>query len=404
MSATTSELAALIPVNLTQAASARLDTMIADIKRLVMTETPSSDHAAIGQGAADLNDLLHERLGVRAETILIGGVTHLRLRFGTGPQRLVLLNHQDTVWPKGTLQRIPFSAREGVLRGPGVFDMLTGTVMSIHAAAMLVEAGRSLDGLSIMITGDEEVGSNTSSELILEEAANVEAVFVMEAAVGGALKVARKGTSIYKVIVRGRAAHAGLDPEKGINAGLALGLLLSEIAALEDSQQGTTVTPTVFFGGTTQNTVPDYAEVAVDVRAVTLQEQHRVDQALRELRSDIPGATVALEGNINRPPMERSAAQVLFEMAVETAGVIGVPSPSAAEVGGASDGNLTAGAGIPTLDGMGAVGDGAHAEHEHAIIAEIAPRTALLAGMISAILGGVRDEGAEKLLRREGNA
>lgn len=397
------ELAHDVLPGLGEAAWARLDTMIADIRRLVETETPSSDHAAVAQGAADIADLIHQRLGVRPETIVIDRVTHLRLRFGTGKARVVLLNHQDTVWPKGTLDRIPFSAENGVLRGPGVFDMLTGTVMSIHAAAVLAEFGHSLDGLSIMITGDEEVGSTTSSDLILDEAVSAEAVFVMEAAADGALKVARKGTSIYKVMVSGRAAHAGLDPEKGVNAGIALGLLFPQIAALADPQLGTTVTPTVFSGGTTQNTVPDYGEVAVDVRASTTQEQQRVDQALRELRSEIPGATVTLAGGINRPPMERRTVQALFHRAVEVADVLGLPRPEAAEVGGGSDGNFTAGAGILTLDGMGAVGDGAHAEHEHAVIAEIAPRTALLAGMISAVLGGTQGSSAENSFSWKGS-
>lgn len=377
-----------IPQSLTEASAARLDTMLADIQRLVETETPSSDHAAVAAGAAGVADLLEERLGIQPETIVVDGVSHLRLRCGTDAARVVLLNHQDTVWPKGTLRRIPFSAEDGALRGPGVFDMLTGTVMSIHAVAMLAEAGHNLEGVSIMVTGDEELGSTTSSELILKEAAEAEAVFVLEAAAGHALKVARKGTSIYTVKVAGKASHAGLDPEKGVNAGLALAELMPQISALADPQLGTTVTPTVFSGGTTLNTVPDHSQVAVDVRAVTPAEQHRVDQALRSLKSQMPGAAVTLAGGINRPPMERRNSQTLFDRATRVALQLGVVPPKAAEVGGGSDGNFTAGVGIPTLDGMGAAGDGAHAEHEHAIIDEIPPRTALLAGMISSVLNG----------------
>lgn len=376
------------PADLLTMTSARLDTVIADIRRLVEKETPSSNHTAIAEGAADIAALLYERLGATPETIVIDGVAHLRLRFGTGRRQVVLLNHQDTVWPEGTLQRIPFAAQDGVLRGPGVFDMLTGTVMSIHAAALVSDIGQSLDGLSILITGDEEVGSITSAKLIQEEASEADAVFVMEASANGALKVARKGTSIYTVVARGKAAHAGLEPEKGVNAGLALGLLLPKIVALANPELGTTVTPTALTGGTTQNTVPAQAQVAVDVRATTAQEQHRVDMALRELHTEVPGATVTLEGGINRPPMERSAAQGLLNTATDVAEALGVPAPRATEVGGASDGNFTAGLGIPTLDGMGAAGDGAHAEHEHVVIAEIVPRTALLAGMICAVFGG----------------
>ncbi|WP_246126293.1 M20/M25/M40 family metallo-hydrolase [Nesterenkonia populi] len=362
--------------------------MIADTRRLVETETPSSDHTAVAQGARDIVDLLNERIGAEPETIVIDGVTHVRVRFGALAPKVVLLTHQDTVWPRGTLDRIPFSAQNGLLRGPGVFDMLTGLVMSIHATSILAETGQNLEGLSILITGDEEVGSTTSSQLILEETAEAEAVLVLEAAAEGALKVARKGTSIYQVEVKGKAAHAGLEPEKGVNAGVALGMLLPQIAALAKPTLGTTVTPTVFSGGSTQNTVPDRGKVAVDVRAVTIAEQERVDQALHSLNSDVPGAAVTVHGGINRPPMPCSAAQDLFERAVSVADELGVDRPESAEVGGGSDGNFTAGAGIPTLDGMGAAGDGAHAEHEHVIIAQIPPRTALLAGMIRSVLGG----------------
>ena len=162
-------------------------------------------------------------MGTAPEVLEIDGVTHLRLRFGSGPVKVVLLNHQDTVWPHGTLERLPFSVADGILRGPGSFDMLTGTIMSVHATAMLLEqAGDSsaLDGLTILITGDEELGSTTSSQLIRDEAAGARAVYVMEASAAGSLKLARKGTSDYEVTVHGKAAHAGLEPEKGVNAGL----------------------------------------------------------------------------------------------------------------------------------------------------------------------------------------
>ncbi|GAB3062256.1 M20 family metallopeptidase [Sediminivirga luteola] len=360
--------------------------MIADIRTLVEVETPSSDLEAVAAGAAEVARLMRERLGAGPETIVIDGVTHLRLRFGDGPARVVLVNHQDTVWPHGTLNRLPFTAEDGVLRGPGVFDMLTGLVMSVHAAALVAQSGRPLEGLSILVTGDEEVGSITSRDLILTEAAEARAVYVMEAAADGALKVARKGVAMYQVTVHGRSSHAGLDPEKGINAGVGLGLLLPQIAALSDPQAGTTVTPTVLSGGTTTNTVPAEARVQVDSRAASRAEQERVDAAIRALPEPIPGATVTVTGGINRPVMPRAAAEELLAEARRVAAELGLAEPEAVEVGGASDGNFTGGAGIPTLDGLGAAGAGAHADHEHAIIAEIAPRTALLAGLISARL------------------
>lgn len=370
------------------AAQEHLEAMLEDIRRLVEVETPSSDVAAVAAGAAEAAQIVRDRLGREPEMIVVDGVTHLRLRFGNGPAEVVLLNHQDTVWPLGTLETLPFSRDDGVLRGPGVFDMLTGLVMSVHATAILAEQGCDLDGLSILVTSDEEIGSHTSRELIVSESEQARAVYVMEAASGRSLKVARKGIAMYTVIVHGRAAHAGLEPEKGVNAGVALGELLPHISALGDTDQGTTVTPTVISAGTTTNTIPARAQVAIDSRASTAQEQQRVDREIRALSSPVEGARVEVRGGINRPPMERSATQGLFADAQRVAAELGLDPLSAVGVGGGSDGNFTAGLGIPTLDGLGAVGDGAHAEHEHALTAEIAPRTALLAGLIRDQLGG----------------
>ncbi|GAB3849429.1 M20 family metallopeptidase [Nesterenkonia populi] len=371
------------------AAEARLETMIADVQRLVEAESPSNDYDAVARGAAEVVALASERLeldayGVDAEALVHDGVTNVRIRFGSADPCVLLVNHQDTVWPIGTLARKPFTRTDGVMRGPGVFDMLTGVVMSLHAAALLHEAGQDLTGLSIVVTGDEEVGSATGKRLLLEEGRNARAAFVMEGAIGerGDLKIARKGTADWQVHVHGRAAHAGLDPEKGINAGIALGQLLPAIEALGDPAVGTTVTPTVMAAGTTTNTVPDVATVAVDGRATSIAEQERTDRQIRELTSPVEGTRVEVTGGINRPPMERTAGEGLFRQAERLAGQLGIEAPAGREVGGASDGNFTAAAGIPTLDGMGAVGDGAHAEHEHALTAYIAPRTALLAALI----------------------
>ncbi|WP_120006530.1 M20 family metallopeptidase [Nesterenkonia muleiensis] len=367
-------------------AESRLDQIIADIQTLVEVETPSEDKDAVAEGAAVVADLIAERLGLEAEPVVIDDVTHLRLRVGADKPKVVLITHQDTVWPVGTLARKPFSNDGHALRGPGVFDMLTGLAMSIHAAKLLQEAGHTLYGLCILVSGDEELGSITSKNLLLEESEEARAVFVMEGALDTSYKVARKGTSNYTVAVHGVASHAGLDPEKGINAGIALGLLLPEIAALGDPALGTTVTPTVMKAGTTTNTVPDYAEVVIDARATTVAEQERVDDEIRALTSPVTGARVEVTGGVNRPPMERGAAEELFTRAQKVAAALGTEDVTGEEVGGASDGNFTAAAGIPTLDGMGACGAGAHAEHEHALVDYIAPRTALLAGLIAAHL------------------
>lgn len=372
--------------HLLPAAEARLPQMVDDIQRLVEVETPSEDQAAVAAGAAETAALVAERLGATPETILVDGATHLRLRFGAEDPRVVLVNHQDTVWPLGTLERKPFSNDGRVLRGPGVFDMLTGVVMSLHAAAILQQQGYDLTGLSILITGDEELGSRSSRQLLLDETAAARAAFVMEGALDTSLKIARKGTSMYTVAAHGRAAHAGLEPEKGINAGIALGLLLPAIEALGDPELGTTVTPTVLVGGTTDNTVPAYARVEVDGRARTAAELERVDREIRTLTSSVEDARIEVTGGINRPPMERSAAEELFHEAQRLAAQLGIGEITGAEVGGASDGNFIAAAGVPTLDGMGATGGGAHAEHEHALVEHIAPRTALLAALIAAKL------------------
>ena len=372
--------------HLLPAAEARLPQMVDDIQRLVEVETPSEDQAAVAAGAAETAALVAERLGATPETILVDGATHLRLRFCAEDPRVVLVNHQDTVWPLGTLERKPFSNDGRVLRGPGVFDMLTGVVMSLHAAAILQQQGYDLTGLSILITGDEELGSRSSRQLLLDETAAARAAFVMEGALDTSLKIARKGTSMYTVAAHGRAAHAGLEPEKGINAGIALGLLLPAIEALGDPELGTTVTPTVLAGGTTDNTVPAYARVEVDGRARTAAELERVDREIRTLTSSVEDARIEVTGGINRPPMERSAAEELFHEAQRLAAQLGIGEITGAEVGGASDGNFIAAAGVPTLDGMGATGGGAHAEHEHALVEHIAPRTALLAALIAAKL------------------
>ena len=369
--------------NILQQSHDRLPQMLADIERVINIETPSSDKEAVKRGAEDFAALMHERLGVEPDLVDIDGVTHVRLRFGDGDRKVILVNHQDTVWPHGTLDRLPFSNKDGVLRGPGVFDMITGAVMSVHATALLQDNGTDLDGLTILVTGDEEVGSTTSADFIVNEAKGASAAFVLEASQHGALKVERKGSSIYTVNVHGKAAHAGLEPEKGINAGLELAHQMQVIAGFANPEAGTTVTPTVFSGGTTTNTVPAHAKINVDVRAKTAEEQERVDALMRGLTPSMEGARIELEGGINRPPMERNMAQGLFDRAVELAQKLGIETPTAVAVGGGSDGNFTAGAGVPTLDGLGAVGDGAHAEHEHALVDQIAPRTALLATLIA---------------------
>lgn len=374
-------------------AEAALPDMLADLRKLVLCESPTSDLEA-GRRSADLTARIGAaRLGTAAEYVQRGERFHLRWRFGTGPRRIVILAHHDTVWPVGSLETHPWVCSDGIVRGPGCFDMKTGLVQAFHALAWVGAAGTS-DGVTLLVTGDEEIGSPSSRELIESEARDAAAVFVLEASgPDGAVKTERKGTSNYTVTATGRAAHAGLEPEKGVNAGLELARQIPAIAALSDPARGTTVTPTMLGGGTTSNTVPDAAWVAVDARVRTIAEQDRVDAGLRRLTAQLPGAHLTVDGGPNRPPLEATASRDLFERASALADRIGAGPLASVAVGGASDGNFTAGMGVPTLDGLGAVGGGAHADDEHVEIAHIPGRTALLAALVAEVLaeGGSDD-------------
>ncbi|MER5324909.1 M20 family metallopeptidase [Streptosporangium roseum] len=402
-----------------------LDVMLEDLEELVSCESFSADHEAVARSARVVADQGLRRLGARPETIVIDGVTHLRWTFGT--PRVLLVGHHDTVWPIGTLAGHPWSLVDGIARGPGVFDMKAGLVQAFHALAALP----SPEGVCLLVTGDEEVGSPSSRALIEESARGCAAAFVLEASAdGGALKTARKGTSIYELVVHGRAAHAGLEPEKGANAGIELAHQILAVAGIADRVNGgrpggpaaetspaaarglplppgpatpgtssaaapggpgglgpVTVTPTVLSAGTTTNTVPALARVSVDVRVPTLAAQERVDELMRALSPRLAGTRLEVLGGPNRPPLEETSSAGLFALAQRIAAGLGLAPLSGVGVGGASDGNYTAGAGCPTLDGLGAVGGGAHAVHEHVVVAEMPGRTRLLTGLIRAVLG-----------------
>lgn len=362
--------------------TAALPQLLADIETLVRCESPSDDLAAVAASADAVAALGRARLGSEPERLVVDGRTHLRWRFGSGPRRVLLLGHHDTVWPHGSLETHPWSTENGVLRGPGCFDMKTGVVMAVAAIAALDKP----DGVTLLVTGDEEIGSPTSRELIEAEARGCGAALVLEAAAdGGALKVERKGVSLYEVHVEGRAAHAGLEPHNGVNATVELAHQVLAVAQLGDQAMGTTVTPTVLRSGTTSNTVPAGGKFAVDVRVRTADEQRRVDDAMCALRPVLANARVTVRGGANRPPLERAASAVLFDLAADIAAQLGLPALKSAAVGGASDGNFTAAIGTPTLDGLGASGGGAHADSEHVLIDELPGRAALLAELMRAV-------------------
>jgi glutamate carboxypeptidase len=271
-----------------------------------------------------------------------------------------------------------------VLRGPGCFDMKAGLVMALHAIALLPDPA----GVTLLVTGDEELGSRSSRALIEQEARGCAAALVLEASAdGGAVKTERKGVSNYEVRVHGLAAHAGLEPERGVNATVEVAHQVLAVAALGDPSLGTTVVPTVLSAGTTTNTVPAGAVFAVDVRARDVAEQQRVDAAMRGLRPVLAGARLEVTGGPNRPPLPASASAALYARATVLARQLGLGELGCAAVGGGSDGNFTAGVGTPTLDGLGAVGGGAHADHEHVLVDALVPRTALLSALIADLLG-----------------
>jgi glutamate carboxypeptidase len=254
-------------------------TMLAELEALVRVESPSADDAATEQAARLVDDLLLAHLGSRATWLAEGGRGHL-LWSGGGPVSVLLVGHVDTVWPTGTVARWPFAVQDGRATGPGAFDMKAGLVQGIHALAGLDD----LTGTAFLVTTDEEVGSPTSRALVESTARGARAALVLEPSAAGAVKSARKGVSHYELLVHGRAAHAGLEPEKGANAGVELATQLLRVLRLADAERGTTVTPTLLSAGTTRNTVPASGRVALDVRAAVTAEQERVDDALRSLR------------------------------------------------------------------------------------------------------------------------
>ena len=373
---------------------AKRNRIVDDVAALVGCESPSSDHVALRACAELVAELGRDLTGLTAEELVIDGRVHLCFR-GGGPTQVLLLGHYDTVWPMGTLSRWPFSVSGDRATGPGIFDMKAGLAQAWHAIAALDDP----TGVALLVTADEEIGSPTSRALIEREAAGARAVLVAEASADGALKIGRKGVSIYQVTVTGRAAHAGLDPFAGINATVEAAHQVLAIGALGDVAAGTTVTPTILASGQTANTVPAAATLTVDVRALHAGEQARVDAAMHALRPALPGARLHTDGGVNRPPLEPAAASELFRVACDLGTAMGLPALRGVHVGGGSDGNFTAGIGIPTLDGLGAVGDHAHAEGEWASIAAMPDRAALVAALIDAIRTGAAvvagDNGAD---------
>lgn len=364
------------------ALEAKADAMLRDVESFVNIESPSHEVDDLRRSAQFLAELMERVLGSRPTLVESPEGPHVHWK-GSSDTRVLVVGHHDTVFPKGTVARRSFSRDGDVARGPGIFDMKAGIVQAIYGLGEIEESAH----VEILITADEEVGSYASRELIEERARVAGHVLVIEpSADGGALKIGRKGVGTFRVDIEGRASHAGLEPEKGINSLVELAAQVQTIASFARPDVGTTVTPTVASAGTTENVVPASAHIIVDTRISEPAEKARVESAFASLAPTVPGATVTVSGSINRPPMHESAAQSLFALATGVAKEIGVADLRGVSVGGGSDGNFTAAIGIPTLDGCGAVGGGAHAESEHIIVSTMPERAALVAGIARAIV------------------
>jgi glutamate carboxypeptidase len=372
---------------LTKKTTAKQKDMISCIRELVECESPSDDPPSIDRFVKLFSVMVSDIAKVRTHA-----GKHLRCEFqlpGSRKQGQILaLGHSDTVWPLGTLKTMPFRQSRGRLWGPGVLDMKAGLVFFAFAMRILRELDVPVKRKVVLqMNSDEEVGSPTSRLLTEQAARKSTAVLVLEPGTGlaGKLKTARKGVGDYRITVRGRAAHAGLDFEKGANAVVEMARQLERIAAFTRLKQGITVSPGVIQGGTRSNVVPAECHVEVDVRAPSAAAQRYLERLFASLKPFNKHCTVEVAGGWNRPPMERSAGvRQLFRTARALGEELGVALEESSS-GGGSDGNFTAALGVPTLDGLGAVGEGAHAPHESILIDRIADRTALLAKLVAAL-------------------
>ena len=351
--------------------------MLSALEKLVRLESPTEDLDACRAVIELASQIALDVLGTPAQIREVNG----RPVFWWGAQNpdVIVLAHLDTVWPKGSFQPL-WSIKENVASGPGIFDMKAGFIQALFAM-------KGIDGsVALVATSDEETGSTTSKEFIKEISAKAKAVLVVEATLNGKVKTGRKGTAMYQVKIHGKASHAGLEPEKGINATVEMGHAILAVSGFENKELGTTVVPTMLRSGNTTNTVPDLAVLDIDVRSFSMAELQRVDAAVRNLTAVNSAARYEITGGFNRPPLETTSTMALYERAERVAKALGMPPLGHASVGGASDGNFAAAAGAQVLDGLGAVGDGAHAAHEWVDITTLENRSALLHALIKDIL------------------
>ena len=355
------------------------------LQEIVELESPSFDKPLIDKLVTCVASRFTS-IGGKAEVIKEERFgNHLLVRFpGRAAESLLLLGHTDTVWPAGEIAKRPFKIVNRKAFGPGVFDMKSGIVLMWLAIDALRKVRGGLDkNITVLLASDEEIGSNSSRPLTEAEAAACRAVFVLEPSLpGGALKTARKGIGTFTVKAIGKAAHAGIDPQSGVNAIEEISRQIIRLQGLNDFTRGTTISVGIVKGGTRSNVVPAEAAAEVDLRITSNEEAERITTIIRALTPELPSARLEILGSINRPPMERTSDTVrLFQVAQKIAANLGFTLQEGS-TGGASDGNFTSALGIPTLDGLGAVGGGAHAVEEWVDIESLPRRAALIAGLV----------------------
>jgi len=374
--------------------------LIRVIRQLVGVESPSDDKAAVNNCvalAADHARQLGGRIKLHRQHAF-GDVLEARFGPSNSASRssaskisvvkpilnpILLLGHLDTVWPVGTIKTMPCRVTDGRLWGPGTLDMKAGVAMALTAIEMLIEAGSLEREIILLLNPDEEMGSPVSRPITEGLTRELSAVFVLEPAQGLAYKTARKGTGDWRIDVHGVAAHAGVDFDKGANALVELARVIEKVSGWTDLERGLTVSVGVAGGGSKSNVVPAEAWAEIDVRIARRADGPRIERKFAALKAKDKRCSLTVTGGINRPPMERTRGTVrLFRHAQALAAELGIALEEAS-TGGASDGNFTSALGLPTLDGMGAVGEGAHARHESIVLEQLAPRTALLAGMLA---------------------
>jgi glutamate carboxypeptidase len=360
--------------------------LLETIERLVRLESPSTDKTAVDRCGDALVEILSSIGGRIHRLRQAQRGDHVRAEWGTGERQLLVLGHFDTVWPVGQITAMPFHEAGGRLHGPGIFDMKSGIAVAALAVRVLQELGASLPKVVMLWTTDEEIGSGTSRAIVEAEARRSAAVLVLEPSLpGGAAKTSRKGVGEFVIAVRGVSAHAGIDPGKGASAIHEIARQVIALQALQDLPRGISVNVGVIAGGSRPNVVADRASATVDVRVRTMADAERVQAAVRGLRPQLAGTQIEVSGGVDRPPLERSPGVVrLYQQAREVAAALG-HDLGEGETGGASDGNFTAALGVPTLDGLGPSGDGAHAMHEHVVLADLTWRAAFVAALLKQV-------------------